>query len=74
MGYMLAPAGWTLSSNARITHAAAAQLSDQTVVQLQLQSGSQMRTYTLPVLVVNPMSLGMFALPSTSMYLFYESM
>ena len=69
---MRVPAGWTLSSNARITHAAAAQQSDQTVVQLQLQSGSQMRRYALPVLVVNPMSLGMFTLPSTSIYLFYE--
>ena len=28
-----------------------------------------MRTYALPVLVVNPMSLGIFTMPLTSMYL-----
>lgn len=50
--------GWTLSSNAVITHAAAPQSSDQTVVQLRLLSGSQMRNYAISVLVVNSMSLG----------------
>lgn len=51
-------AGWTLKSNAIITHPAAAQISDQTVIQLRLQSGSQLRNYAIAVLVVHPISLG----------------